>query len=70
MLLAGQLCCLLCGACSPMRLQDEMYQRAHAQFWSSVEKVTDWDAFLKAINSRHMALAPWCAVLLCNSWAA
>ena len=66
---AGQLGFASCSMASLLCLQDEMYQRAHTQFWDSVEKVTDWDTFMKAINSRHMALAPWCALLHCTSQA-
>ena len=45
-----------------------MYQRAHTEFWNSVERVTSWDAFVKAIDSRHMALAPWCVDAQLGSW--
>ena len=36
-----------------------MYKKAHDEFWSCVEKATTWDAFMAALDRRHMVLAPW-----------
>ena len=43
-----------------------MYQRAHTEFWASVEKVTEWDAFARALENKHMVLAPWCVTHSCR----
>lgn len=40
-------------------VQDDMYDRARAKYDECVDRVTTWDAFMAALNNKHMALAPW-----------
>ena len=40
-------------------LQAEMLQRAQAEFDGCIERVNSWDAFMAALERKHMCLAPW-----------
>ena len=42
-----------------MWLQAEMLQRAQAEFNGCIERVNSWDAFMAALERKHMCLAPW-----------
>eukprot|EP01024_Parvocaulis_polyphysoides_P021699 TRINITY_DN20290_c0_g1_i1.p1 TRINITY_DN20290_c0_g1~~TRINITY_DN20290_c0_g1_i1.p1 ORF type:complete len:174 (+),score=12.88 TRINITY_DN20290_c0_g1_i1:138-659(+) len=41
------------------QIQSEMYSKARQQFDECIEQVTTWDAFMQALDNKHMALAPW-----------
>jgi prolyl-tRNA synthetase len=40
-------------------LQADMFTKAKERYDACVETVTTWDAFMAALNNKHMALAPW-----------
>ncbi|KAK9805160.1 hypothetical protein WJX72_002679 [[Myrmecia] bisecta] len=42
------------------QIQVDMLARARGEFDSCIERVTTWDAFMSALDRKHMALAPWC----------
>eukprot|EP00891_Asterochloris_glomerata_P006360 jgi/Astpho2/6360/fgenesh1_pm.00091_%23_8_t len=42
------------------QVQAEMLQRAQAEFDGCIECVDSWDAFMAALERKHMCLAPWC----------
>ncbi len=41
------------------QMQSDLFQAAKVKYDSCIEKVTTWEAFMAALNNRHMALAPW-----------
>ena len=41
-----------------------MLARASAEFGECRETALDWDAFMAALDRRHMVLAPWCGLTL------
>lgn len=41
------------------QMQTEMLASATARYNSCIEQVTTWDAFMAALNNKHMVLAPW-----------
>lgn len=41
------------------QIQTDMFNKAKERYDTCLEKVTTWDAFMTALNNRHMALAPW-----------
>jgi len=42
------------------QIQKDMLEKARAEFNDSIVKVTDWDDFVPALDSKKMILAPWC----------
>jgi len=40
-------------------LQADMFDAAKQRYDSCLEQVTSWDAFMAALNNKHMVLAPW-----------
>ena len=43
-----------------------MLAKASAEFGECRETALDWDAFMAALDRRHMVLAPWCGLTLGN----
>ncbi|WIA22172.1 hypothetical protein OEZ86_008613 [Tetradesmus obliquus] len=41
------------------QIQADMLAKAKARYDACVETVTTWEAFMAALNNKHMALAPW-----------
>lgn len=39
--------------------KDDMLAAAKQRYSSCLEQVTTWDAFMTALNNKHMVLAPW-----------
>lgn len=40
-------------------IQNEMLQRAREKFDSCIERATNWDDFMQALERKHMVLTPW-----------
>ena len=38
-----------------------MLQRARVAFDACVERATNWEDFMAALERKHMVLTPWCA---------
>lgn len=47
-----------------------MLAAARQRYDACLEQVTTWDAFMAALNNRHMALAPWAdeEAVRCRCW--
>ena len=41
------------------RIQKEMLQRARETFDACIERATNWDDFMAALERKHMVLTPW-----------
>ena len=41
------------------QIQKDMLVAAQSRFDECVEKATNWDDFMAALNRKHMVLAPW-----------
>jgi hypothetical protein len=61
LLAAALLLLLVCTPPPPLptHLQADMLSAARQRYESCLEKVTNWDDFMAALNNRHMVLAPW-----------
>lgn len=44
--------------------QADMLAKASAEFGECRETALGWDAFMAALDRRHMVLAPWCGLTL------
>ena len=42
-------------------IQTEMLERARGNFNACLERATNWEGFMAALDRKHMVLAPWCA---------
>jgi prolyl-tRNA synthetase len=47
-------------------VQREMYERAHATHMGSIKRVTEWDAFMKVLAERCLAVVPHCGTEACE----
>ncbi|KAG6820908.1 ribose-phosphate pyrophosphokinase 1 [Arthromyces matolae] len=47
-------------------IQSDMYNRARDEYFSRVKEITNWDDFVPALDSKSIAVIPWCEVEACE----
>jgi prolyl-tRNA synthetase len=47
-------------------IQSDMFKRAHETFQSRLKKVEKWADFVPVLDSKSVAVIPWCEVEECE----
>ncbi len=50
------------------RMHNELYERSKKLLDESIMEAGNWEEFMKAINSKMIAFAPWCGSEECEDW--